>query len=272
MEGQDATSDVSHTAEWIASFVREVIDAIGPSRFSGVVSDSTGNTRKARGLLNHEIPTLLPLADICHHLGNTIKDIVSLAHFKPVIGPLRKTITKFHKSHIGTAELTTARRELRIVGGGLEAIGKTRFGTLILSARALQRNIPAIKRVVEQGRFDLGDLAENFQEVLSQTTADFQIGLSHLVNIGNPAIKALTVLEANEATAADTYIFWHAVLSSTLEAASKANLPSVVQLQISKILNHRHNQIMGGGNLSSALYVVAAYLHPGVRYSSLLSP
>jgi hypothetical protein len=57
-------------------------------------------------------------------------------------------------SHSGSAELKTARKELR-TGPGLEAIGKTRFGTIILSAASVQRTIPAIKRVVQNGIFDL---------------------------------------------------------------------------------------------------------------------
>jgi hypothetical protein len=39
---------------------------------------------------------------------------------------------------------------------GLEAIGKTRFGTVIRGARSVSTCRPAIVRVVERGNFDLG--------------------------------------------------------------------------------------------------------------------
>jgi len=38
---------------------------------------------------------------------------------------------------------------------GLEAIGKTQFGSLILAAHALEWNIPALKQVVQLVIFDL---------------------------------------------------------------------------------------------------------------------
>ena len=74
-----------------------------------------------------------------------------------VISIMRSIINKFHKSHIGTAELNQARKETGTKNHhGLEAISKTRFGTVIRAARSLNRCLPAIKKVVERGVFDLG--------------------------------------------------------------------------------------------------------------------
>lgn len=120
-----------------------------------IVSDSTGNTRLHRELLVNDIPTMFNLPDIVHFISNTIKDIVKLEYFKPSITTMRGVITKFHKSHLGMAEISFAHVECHITRG-LEAIGKTHFGTIILAAWALQYNIPAIKRVVERRNFDLG--------------------------------------------------------------------------------------------------------------------
>jgi hypothetical protein len=101
-----------------------------------------------------EVPTALNVADIVHHISNTLKDIVKLEFFADTIKIIRGVITKFHSSHLGNAELKTARKELR-TGPGLEAIGKTRFGTLILSARSVQRTASALKRVVHNDKFNL---------------------------------------------------------------------------------------------------------------------
>jgi len=119
------------------------------------VSDSTGNTRLHRELLIDEIPTMFNLPDIVHFISNTIKDIVKLEHFNETVGVMRSTITKFHKSHPAIAELKFAHIECGI-GRGLTSIGKTRFGTIVLAAWALQENVPAIKKVVERGNFSLG--------------------------------------------------------------------------------------------------------------------
>lgn len=175
MDTREATNE-SHTGVWIKDYVLEVspnqfpyvinasfllnphsqiVDLVGRDRICAIVSDSTGNTRLHRELLVEEIPTLFNLPDIVHLISNTIKDLVKLDYFKETTTTMRSIIVKFHKSHEGTAELAFAHVECGI-GRGLESIGKTRFGTMILAAWALDHNLPAIKRVVERGRFDLG--------------------------------------------------------------------------------------------------------------------
>lgn len=70
------------------------------------------------------------------------------------ITTVRAIITKFHKSHLGASELKIARKDL-CIGRGLEAIGKTRFGTIIRACIGTETNSPAIKKVVERKKFDL---------------------------------------------------------------------------------------------------------------------
>jgi len=86
-------------------------------------------------------------------------------------------------------------------------------------------------------------------------------------------MKALTCLESNEATPADVYIFWHAVIGATRDVLVNTHnqFPIEVQDEIFGIFQKRHNQVFGEGNLSSAamLYLVAAYLHPR-KYDCML--
>ncbi|KAF8057516.1 ribonuclease H-like domain-containing protein [Lyophyllum atratum] len=267
VEGREATRD-SHTAQWLKTWLLEIMDKIGRPRFCSVVSDSTGNTRLYRTLLVDLIPTLFNLADICHHFSNTIKDIVRIDYFKHIILVVRGVIAKIHISHCGTAELDDARARLGI-GRGLEAIGKTRFGSIILSARSVQRNIPALKKVVTKGKFDLAEISDSFTEFngrLSPAAFKFETGLGQLVDIGQPAIKALTYLEANEAAPGDVFVYWHAMLQATLRVLRDPAqaIPRNVQNEIIGILNHRHNQILGDGNLSDSadVYLSGTYLHP----------
>ena len=80
--------------------------------------------------------------------------MAKLPYFQEPIKIVHGVITKFHTSHLGSAKLKTTCKELRM-GPGLEAIGKTRFGTLILSSAPVQCTIPAIKQIVHNGIFDL---------------------------------------------------------------------------------------------------------------------
>ncbi|KAF8958082.1 ribonuclease H-like domain-containing protein, partial [Flammula alnicola] len=247
-------------------------DKIGRSRMGAIVCDSTGNTRLHRELVADEIPTLFNLPDIVHFISNTIKDIVRLPCFGSTITILRATITKFHKSHLGDSELKIAHSLLGI-RKGLDAIGKTRFGTVIIAAWSLQLNIPSIRKIVERGKFDIGEnLASHFRGK-TRASLEFEFGLSRLIDLGSPALKALTCLEANEATPGDVYIFWHAMIWAMKEALMNpdAEYSQEVQEQVLGILNSRHDQIFGSGNLATAanLYLSGVYLDPTYLQSDL---
>jgi hypothetical protein len=62
-----------------------VIDSVGRERFSGICSDSTGNTKRARELVAEEVPGLIILADPCHHLNNLAKDLCKHTFFAQVL-------------------------------------------------------------------------------------------------------------------------------------------------------------------------------------------
>ncbi len=59
---------------------------IGYLNFSGIASDSTGNTQKAHKLIVKQISTIIILPDICHQLNNLAKDISKLNCFKKASG------------------------------------------------------------------------------------------------------------------------------------------------------------------------------------------
>lgn len=62
----------------------QLICSIGPERFAAVCSDNTGNTKKARKNITERFPAIMNLADVCHHLANTAKDISKLPEFQKV--------------------------------------------------------------------------------------------------------------------------------------------------------------------------------------------
>ncbi|KAH9975132.1 hypothetical protein BGW80DRAFT_1169990 [Lactifluus volemus] len=261
METREVTSE-SHTAEWIASYVQRVATEVDVSRFSGICSDSTGNTLAARRLLCTKIlPVALNLADCCHHLNRTILDLTKIPEFELAIKIVRKTVATFHSSHFGFTALKAA-RERHHTGRGLEAIGKTRFAMIVLSAMSVQRSLVAIKDVIKlapDGMFE----ANYYQSTPSQATFDFESHLAQLIHATYPATKALACLEALETTAADVYIFWHAVICATEEALiNKKNrfLPDTVDA-VQQVLYTRHNQLFGSGNLANDVYLAATYLN-----------
>jgi hypothetical protein len=62
----------------------KVMDRIGRKNFSGISSDSTGNTKLAREIVAKSIPWIIILPDVCHLLNNTAKDIGKIPFFADV--------------------------------------------------------------------------------------------------------------------------------------------------------------------------------------------
>ena len=72
---------------------------------------------------------------------------------------------------------------------------------------------------------------------MSRTSNEFEIKLSELVKVGIPPLQALTCLEANEATAGDVYLFWHAMIWAIKDVVDDSEFPAGVREQILGILN-----------------------------------
>ena len=74
---------------------------------------------------------------------------------------------------------------------------------------------------------------------MSSETASFTIGLHKLISVRAPALHSLTCLEANEATAGEAFIYWHAFLQTTLHALrdEENEIPEEVQEELIGILN-----------------------------------
>ena len=79
----------------------------------------------------------------------------------------------------------------------------------------------------------------------------------------------MTCLEANEATPADVFVYWHTFLQNSLIVIRdpQNEIPDGVQQELIAILEKHHQQLFGKDRrLSTAAnaYLCAAYLHPGV--------
>ncbi|KAI0045358.1 hypothetical protein FA95DRAFT_1495465 [Auriscalpium vulgare] len=246
--------------------------AVEPWRFCAVVADSTGNTLASRRLLvKHQIPLAIMLGDCVHHLNRGIGDIGKLAAFQSVIQVVRATVALFHKSHAGHAALKVARSQLGI-GRGLEAIGKTRFATLVLSAASVQRNTPAIKKVVNSRAVTFKTIEDYFQVQSTRKTSNFESGLEQFLCIGLPVAKAIACLEALDATAADVYIYWHAILYALGAALTNQRLEyeGTIIEEVTGIMNARYRQLFEDGNIANDVYLAATYLNPSLSCAFLI--
>ncbi|KEP54537.1 DUF659 family protein [Rhizoctonia solani 123E] len=156
MHGNEA-SGVSHTSEHICTVLDKVLKAVGPEKFSCIVSDNAGNTRAAREMIEDEYPWIISLQDSCHHQSNTAKDIGQLQYFQWCILKMRSIITHFHSSTYAVRHLA-ALRVLHNVPEGIVAIGNTRFASYYYAAQSVLNCLPLILQLISSGVLDLNSV------------------------------------------------------------------------------------------------------------------
>lgn len=83
IEGNNATVE-SAAGEYISQALLNVMKLVGQLHFSGIASDSAGNTKLAWQLVCAVVPTIIPVADVCHHLNLLCKDLSQLSMFMMV--------------------------------------------------------------------------------------------------------------------------------------------------------------------------------------------
>jgi hypothetical protein len=69
-------SDDSHTAEFISEKIEDIINRVGVSKFSAIVSDNGSNVRKARELTENKFPNIMNVRCISHYINLMSCDVV----------------------------------------------------------------------------------------------------------------------------------------------------------------------------------------------------
>lgn len=67
----------SHTSDFLASKITEVINKVGCDRFAAIVSDNAANVKKARELVQKDFPKIQSVRCIAHCINLLAGDIVS---------------------------------------------------------------------------------------------------------------------------------------------------------------------------------------------------
>ncbi|KAJ7839439.1 ribonuclease H-like domain-containing protein [Mycena olivaceomarginata] len=192
----------------------------------------------------------------------TIKDICKFEYFQDSIGKTRTTITFFSHSTYSTTHLD-ALRVIFEINKGLEAIGKTRFGTIYWSGYSLIRCVPAINNLIDNGPLAWFKQMRTFQ--------NFMFELQQLCTILEPIARTIKCLEGIEVTVGDIWKFYvavTAVLNDLFANDLTLSIPQTVKDDVSAIVNKRYDQMIHGP--SGDLFLSGFYLDPEHVKSPLL--
>ncbi|KAF9492053.1 hypothetical protein BDN71DRAFT_1483977 [Pleurotus eryngii] len=220
----------------VPSIVYTAIQQVGPSQFTGICSDDTGNTCVAHKKVQKKYPWILNMADPCHHLNDLTKDICNLPHFKGIIKDVHHTMKFFKKSTIANSHLKKAHR-VHMILCGLVSIGKTHFWSIYHATASVKWCLPAIRDICGSHLIKIPDVNSNF-------------------SVTEPLAKSITCLESSHATAVDVYVFWLAIMASmnnTLQSNDVAE-------NIRHLCNYRFNQSIHDG--PSDIFITSFFLDP----------
>ncbi|KAK0220637.1 ribonuclease H-like domain-containing protein [Armillaria fumosa] len=271
-------SDEHHTAEWVRDIILEVhllflyvllvlimnqgIRDIGEDNFSGLCSDSMGNTKKGKSLAKEIVTAIITLPDCCHHLHNTIKEIPKLPEFQKMMKLLKDTIKHFSHSTFSMTQLEQRRLE-EDVTEVLIKISKTRFATHYSACISLERCFPFIRDLIVDQVIKIKN-----KEVTTACTGkwanlEFQLALKHYSTIIGPLARLLWALKAAQTNAADVYMFWLAIVAELRDIFSRPEDTGIEPDLAKKIIHiflRRHREFIDES--PGDIYFIAVYLNP----------
>jgi Protein of unknown function (DUF 659) len=94
-------SSESHTGEFLAKTIEEVMETIGPAKFSAIVSDSGANIRNARQIISEKYQNILNVRCMAHAINLISKDICSTLFANRILTKCNTIVTYFKRSHRG---------------------------------------------------------------------------------------------------------------------------------------------------------------------------
>ncbi|KAJ7241185.1 ribonuclease H-like domain-containing protein [Mycena rebaudengoi] len=239
----------SHILGRIYTNMMEIMDLIGRDHFASIGCDSTGNTKLCRELGQADLPHLFIIPDPNHHLALMIKDICRITYFVDCIGRMRTTITYFSHSTYSVTHLN-ALRVIYDINKGLEAIGKTRFGTLYWAGYSLLRCLALIAELIELGIIDVGSSDKLVWFKQMRVFQNFRLELQQLVTILEPIARAIKCLEGLEVSVGDIWKFYVAITAVLhdlfTDHEDTLSIPKEVREEISLIVNKRYDEMIHG--------------------------
>jgi hypothetical protein len=194
-------SDNSHTASYVADVIGEIIENIGPSKISAIVSDNAANVRNARVILQEKYPNIENVRCIAHAVNLIACDIVKESFGDRLLRKVNILGSFFKNSHRAGAKLTQLIKENDIHGGGIKLYCKTQWMTASDSVDSIIRLELVLDQIVTNDNDLLNDKVRRVIQ-----TRNFFSNLRILSFVLNPLRKAVLALESKSATLGDCFL------------------------------------------------------------------
>ncbi|GBC36080.2 ribonuclease H-like domain-containing protein [Rhizophagus irregularis DAOM 181602=DAOM 197198] len=244
-----------HTSEFLTEEISKIIEKLGSDKFAAIVTDNASNCRVARQNIHQTYPHIWNIRCAAHAINLIASDLVKLEPIKKFINECGKINRYFSTSHASNALLRQGFTNMKIKGGGLQTWVKTRWGSLFMTTDALLRARPVFDWILSE---HANSITNNEVAALIEDESFFSTCRS-VRSIWKPIKECINLLEANEATLSDCFIY----LIKLAYAIYQLPNTNIFKPFAINIFNQRFEEFL------HPLYILAYYLHPHYRGKGL---
>ena len=140
-------SKESHTGEFLASEISDVIEKIGLDKFAAVVTDNAANCRVARKKIEENYNHILDIRCIAHAINLIATDLGKIDDIKDFVLDCGKITRFFNNSHQCAAILAQGLKTMKISIEELQTWCQTRWGSLYITVDSILRARPVFDLV-----------------------------------------------------------------------------------------------------------------------------
>jgi hypothetical protein len=195
-------SEFSHTAEYLASVIEQIIKKIGADRISAIVSDNASNVKNARKLIQEKFPRIENVRCVAHSINLIACDIVKESFGDKLLRRINILVTFFKSSHQANSKLVQLINEKSISGGRPKLYCKTRWTTASESVNSIINLEPVLEEIATNHK----NLLTNDKIERIILSRNFFSDLRVLSFVLDPLKKAVLLLESRTATLADCFL------------------------------------------------------------------
>ncbi|PKC56213.1 hypothetical protein RhiirA1_474320 [Rhizophagus irregularis] len=269
----------SHTANFLADQLNDVITEVGAENFAAIVSDHASACAAAKKKIAERYKHILPIRCIAHHVNLISTDICKTTFAKDIISKCQKIVKYFKQSHQAGEELRSKVLN-EIVGGGLKSYVVTRWTTAwdctnsILRLEQILKNVRRRIYYIIMVKFHLNYNFSQDCEILDESPEKLSTDISELIRsrsfftnvkavntLLEPVKSVVKSLEFKTTTLADCFV-------ELIKLSQKIkSLPPVSDYDFKYQCVERFNKRWKEFDIQ--LYLLAYILHPHYRGKGL---
>ncbi|GES88694.1 ribonuclease H-like domain-containing protein [Rhizophagus clarus] len=156
-------TDYSHTGEFLARKIDNILNKVDPEKFSAICSDNASNVKLARSIIVKKYPNIIDMRCISHCFNLISCDIMEHSFAFKLIAKVNIIIKFFKNSHVA-AKLTEMIKERNIEGGGLKTYCKTHWTTVYNSIASVLRLKSILEYITASIKFLPSNFNANFRQ------------------------------------------------------------------------------------------------------------